>query len=221
MKRFIKALSILLSAAMLLPLAGCKNTGEEGAAPAQAETRAEYGGLFDTNSVHKIEVSLSDEDWADLRANPLNKTKYHADVTIDGTSVSDVSFATKGNTSLTHVASSDSDRYSFKINFGKYVKGQTYFGLNKLDLNTLMADATYMKDYISYEIMRRAGVSSPFVSYAELYVNGEKHGLYIAIESVSTAFLERTEGSSQGALYKPETASMTGFFLTRSTGFSL
>ena len=68
---------------------------------------------------------------------------------IDGEKINDVSFATKGNTSLTSVASDkDSDRYSFKVNFGKYVDGQTYYGLDKLNLNNIYADATYMKDYL-------------------------------------------------------------------------
>ena len=186
MKHLIKLVSILSACAVLASVfccfAGCAEK-QTAAVPANDA----YGGLFDTNSVHKTEVTLTAEDWADLKANPLAKTKYHADVTIDGNTVKDVSFSTKGNTSLANIAASDSDRYSFKINFGKYADGQTYFGLNKLDLNNIMADSTYMKDYISYEIMRRAGVPAPFVSYTELYVNGELHGLYIAIEDESAS----------------------------------
>ena len=86
--------------------------------------------LFDTGRVHTVDVALSDSDWSDLQANPTNKTKYQADITIDGETVKAVSFSTKGNTSLSMVASAGSDRYSFKVNFGKYVDGQTYHGLN-------------------------------------------------------------------------------------------
>ena len=182
-------------------------------APAQTatadETTADEAtyteGLFDTSYVHEINVEIAEDDWKDLLANPLNKTKYAVDVTIDGTKVENVSFATKGNTSLSQVASSDSDRYSFKINFGKYEKGQTYQGLDKLNLNNIMSDATYLKDYLSYMIMREAGVSASLTSYVALSVNGTLHGLYIAIEDVSDAFLERNYGSDDGALYKPET----------------
>ncbi len=161
--------------------------------------------LFDTSFVHKINVVISDEDWKDLTGNPLKKTKYAVTVTIDGNTLENVSFATKGNTSLSQVADSDSDRYSFKLNFGKFEKGQTYQGLDKLNLNNIMSDATYMKDYLSYLIMRKAGVSAPLTSYAELSINGEVFGLYIAIEEVDDAFLQRNYGSSDGALYKPET----------------
>ena len=196
-----KAVSIILTLALVMGicLSGCQTKTSESQATADSatadnakNTSAEYAeSLFDTGYVHEINVEISEDDWKDLLENPLEKTKYKANVTIDGNRVENVSFATKGNTSLSQVASSDSDRYSFKINFGKYEKGQTYQGLDKLNLNNIMSDATYMKDYLSYMIMREAGVSAPLTSYAALSINGELHGLYIAIENVSDSFLER------------------------------
>ena len=167
-----------------------------------------YNGLFDTDRIHSIDVTVADEDWLDLCQNPLRKTKYQATVVVDGETLTGVSFATKGNTSLSSVASDpDSDRYSFKLNFGKYEKGQTYHGLNKLSLNNLYADATYLKDELSYGLFRRLGVDAPLVSFVWLTVNGADHGLYLAIEDVSEAWLARTNGG-EGVLYKPETAQL-------------
>ena len=210
----VRALCLLSALALCLPLAACKDTGsskasESSAAGTPDEAKLSETGyadkLFDTSSVHTIDITIADSDWSDLKADPTAKTKYKADITIDGETVKDVSFATKGNTSLTAVAADkNSDRYSFKVNFGKYVDGQTYYGLNKLNLNNIYADATYMKDYLSYEIFRQAGVESPLVSYVWLTVNGEDHGLYIAIEDVSESYLERTQ-DGEGELYKPET----------------
>lgn len=207
-----KAVSIILTLALVMGicLSGCQTktsesqvTADSATADMAEKTSAAYAeSLFDTGYVHEINVEISEDDWKDLLENPLEKTKYKANVTIDGNRVENVSFATKGNTSLSQVASSDSDRYSFKINFGKYDKGQTYQGLDKLNLNNIMSDATYMKDYLSYMIMREAGVSAPLTSYAALSINGELHGLYIAIENVSDSFLERNGQSADGALYK-------------------
>ena len=175
-------------------------------AAADAGADAEYASLlFESGRVHTVDVTLADGDWSDLLANPTDKTKYQASVAIDGEAVSDVSFSTKGNTSLSSVAGDeDSNRYSFKVNFGKYVDGQTYHGLDKLNLNNLYADATYMKDYLSYEIFRQAGVDAPLTSYVWLTVNGEDVGLYLAVEDVDDSYLERAEGG-EGELYKPET----------------
>ena len=171
----------------------------------QADRSAVYNGLFSTDRVHTIDVTISEEDWADLQANPLEKTKYKTTVNIDGETVEEVSFATKGNTSLSSVASDpDSTRYSFKLNFGKYNKDQSYYGLNKLSLNNLYADASYLKDYLSYELFRQLGVDAPLTSFVWLRINGEDHGLYLAIEDVSESWLDRTQ-DGKGVVYKPET----------------
>ena len=210
---------LLLVLVFVLSLAACTADPEENASreDAQGETAGisgggsetgdptVYNGLFDSGRIHSVDVTVSDEDWADLRANPTDKTKYHATVVIDGETVEEVSFSTKGNTSLSAVAAdADSDRYSFKINFGKYNKGQSYHGLNKLNLNNIYADATYLKDFLSYELFRQVGVDAPLVSYVWLTVNGTDHGLYLAIEDVSESWLDRTN-DGQGELYKPET----------------
>lgn len=210
-----KWMAVLLCGGMLFNLTACSNKKTEEDKTSSGEITELYDNttlssgyettLFDTSYVHKINVEISEDDWEDLLENPLNKTKYEANVTIDGNLVEQVSFATKGNSSLSQVAMSDSNRYSFKINFGKFVDGQTYDGLDKLNLNNAMSDATYMKDYLSYEIMRAAGVETPLVSFVELSINGEVHGLYVAVEEVDDAFLLRNDDSSDSALYKPET----------------
>lgn len=199
-----------VAAVMAVSFVGCKNSSnkKEETEQVKAETLSYENKLFDTSYVHTINVEIADDDWEDLKANPTQKTKYQADITIDGETINDVSFSTKGNTSLSSVSSdSDSDRYSFKVNFGKYVENQTYYGLNKLNLNNIYADATYMKDYISYKIFDEAGVDSPLVSYVDIQINGEEFGLYLAIEDISESYLNRTN-DGEGELYKPETSSL-------------
>ena len=221
-----KILTFLLSGTLMLTcFSGCAKQTEEGNADANENIEtgsADYASsIFDTSYVHQINVEISEEDWADLLANPTEKTKYEVNVTVDGEDYESVSFATKGNTTLSQVAMSDSDRYSFKINFGKYVDDQTYHGLDKLNLNNAMSDATYMKDYLSYAIMREAGVDAPLASYAELSINGEVYGLYVAVEEVGDSFIERNDGSKDTALYKPETESLAamGGFGNNEGGF--
>lgn len=199
-----------LAAVMAVSFVGCKNSSnkKEETEQVKAETLSYENKLFDTSYVHTINVEIADDDWEDLKANPTQKTKYQADITIDGETINDVSFSTKGNTSLSSVSSdSDSDRYSFKVNFGKYVENQTYYGLNKLNLNNIYADATYMKEYVSYKIFDEAGVDSPLVSYVDIQINGEEFGLYLAIEDISESYLNRTN-DGEGELYKPETSSL-------------
>lgn len=117
--------------------------------------------LFNKDSVSSINISLSNSDWETLLANPLEETYYNCDMTINGETIYNVGIRAKGNTSLSQVASSDSDRFSFKVEFDKYVSGQTYNGLDKLNLNNIYADATYLKEYISYDLFDFMGVTTP------------------------------------------------------------
>ena len=206
-----RVLAFLLPICAVISLIGCtktdsvssENNSDSEDSEQWEETYAEK--LFDTSYVHTINIEIEDGDWEDLLENPTDKTKYNVNITIDGETVEEVSFATKGNTSLSSVASDeDSDRYSFKVNFGKYVDGQTYYGLDKLNLNNLYADATYMKDYIAYQLFQEVGVDGPLTSYVWLTVNGEDQGLYLAIEDIGDSYLDRTE-DGEGELYKPET----------------
>lgn len=188
----------LLLVAFVIAFCGCTGSAALADSPDYEHT------LFDTGVVHQINISLSGEDWDDLLANPVDKTKYKADIEIDGEMIRDVSLATKGNSSLFLVAADPySSRYSFKVNFGKYVDGQTYHGLDKLNLNNNISDATLLKDYLCYEIFRQAGVPAPLASFAWLTVNGEARGLYMAIEDEDDSFLERIN-HGEGAIYKPE-----------------
>lgn len=166
--------------------------------------------LFDTSYVHNINIEIAEEDWNDLLENASEQNFYTCNITIDGEEYSNVGIRTKGNSSLSQVVNSDSDRYSFKINFKKYDKEQNYYGLEKLNLNNIIQDATYMKDYLAYTMMGEFGVASPYVSYSYITINGEEWGLYLNVEEIEESFLERNYGEDYGNLYKPETMEMDG-----------
>lgn len=166
------------------------------------------GGLFDEDRVHTIDIRIADEDWENLLEQSADKTKYKTDVIIDGETIEQVSFSTKGNSSLSFVANFyDNDRYSFKLNFRKYVKDQTWHGLDELNLLNMFSDATCMKDYLSYDLFRKAGIPAPLTAYVWVTINGKDHGLYLAAEGVSKSFVARTH-RGKGALYKPENSNL-------------
>lgn len=164
--------------------------------------------LFDQSTVHKIEITM--DGWDDFIDNCTDEKYRACAVTIDGEAQGTVGIRAKGNTSLSSVAQYDNDRYSFKIEFDHYQKKKTYRGLDKLSLNNIIQDATYMKDYWSYTFMNQMGLASPLCSYTEIYVNGKYWGLYLAVEGVEEAFLERNYGEDYGELYKPDSLSFGG-----------
>lgn len=164
--------------------------------------------LFATDRVHTIDIVI--DDW-DAFISTAQSEEYSAcSVIIDGETIHNVGIRGKGNTSLSTVSSMDSDRYSFKIEFDQYDNTKSYYGLDKLCLNNLIQDNTYMKDYLTYQMMGEFGVAAPLCSYAYITVNGEEWGLYLAVEAVEESFLQRNYGNNYGELYKPDSMSFGG-----------
>ena len=164
--------------------------------------------LFDTSRIHTIDIVI--QDW-DAFIETCESEIYSAcSLVIDGEAVKNAAIRGKGNTSLSSVKSLGSQRYSFKIEFDQYQDGKTYHGLDKLSLNNIIQDNTYMKDYLAYRLMGEFGVTAPLCSYVYLTVNGEDWGLYLAVEGVEDSFLQRNYGRDTGDLYKPDSMSFGG-----------
>ncbi|MGN1019626.1 MAG: CotH kinase family protein [Aristaeellaceae bacterium] len=163
--------------------------------------------LFDQSRVHTLDILM--DDWDSFIAGAAAEEYADCDIILDGERLNHVAIRAKGNTSLSSVAALGSSRYSFKVEFDHYVSGRTYHGLDKLSLNNLIQDATMMKDYLAYTLMNRMGVPSSLCSYVMISVGGEPWGLYLAVEGVEDAFLERN-GLVGGELYKPDSMSFGG-----------
>lgn len=205
----IDRICCLVIACTMLLAAGFTALAGAGVLESSRKTSLTYAKhLFDQSTVHKIEITM--DGWDDFIDNCTDEKYRACAVIIDGEAQGTVGIRAKGNTSLSSMAQYDNDRYSFKIEFDHYQKKKTYRGLDKLSLNNIIQDATYMKDYWSYTFMNHMGLASPLCSYTEIYVNGEYWGLYLAVEGVEEAFLERNYGEDYGELYKPDSLSFGG-----------
>lgn len=158
--------------------------------------------LFDDSRVHTIDIVM--DDWDKFITSCKDKKYSSCTVVIDGEKYANVGIRAKGSSSLEGVTEAGSTRYSFKIEFDHYEKAINYHGLDKLSLNNLIFDNTYMMDYLTYQMMGDFGVSSPLCSYTNITVNGKKRGFYLAVEGLEGSFLRRNYGSNYGNFYKPE-----------------
>ena len=163
--------------------------------------------LFDTSSLITVNILMDSADWQDMLDNALDETYYQCDVEINGKTFYSVGIRPKGNTSLSTVYNDPTtERYSFKLEFDRYVSGQTCCGLDKLILNNNYADATCMKEALVYDMFAFLGADASMYNYAKISINGEYWGLYLALEAVEDSFLLRNYGAQEGELYKPEGA---------------
>ena len=166
--------------------------------------------LFNTDVVHTVDIVVDESDWQTMLDEATEEEYIKCNIVIDGESYKNVAIRPKGNSSLTQVAASDSDRYSFKIEFDHYNDSLNYYGLDKLCLNNSIQDNTYMKDFVSYQMMQEAGADGPLCSFAWITVNGQDWGLYLAVEGIEEGFAQRNYGSDYGAIYKPDNMDMNG-----------
>ncbi len=153
-----------------------------------------------------IDIRVDENEWQEMLDNAIEKEYISADLVINGELFNTVGIRTKGNSSLSQVVSmDDSDRYSINFKFNYYMKGQTCYGLDNFCINNLLGDTTYMKDFLSYDIMKYIGVETPLMNYASVTVNGEDFGFCLALERYEKSFLDRVYDTSGGQLYSVKT----------------
>ena len=162
--------------------------------------------IFDTSKIHTIDIEY--DDWVEFIRGCTDEQYIDVTATVDGEQIANVALRAKGNTSLSSVKNAGSVRYSFKMEFDHFEGTSMYYGLDKLCLNNIIQDPSYMKDYLAYRMMDEFGVDAPLCSYIWITVNGEPWGLYLGVEAVEDSFMERNYGLDNGNLYKPDTMSM-------------
>lgn len=205
-KNFDKVCCVVL--ALCLALTALFMNGESLGLQAAAREMGYESRLFDTASVHTIDIVM--EDWEGFLETAQGEEYSLCSLVIDGETYENVAIRGKGNTSLTQVEQYGNSRYSFKVEFDHYDNALSYYGLDKLSLNNLIQDNTMLKDYLCYQLMGSFGVDAPLCSFVYITVNGEDWGLYLAVEGVEESFLQRNYGSNYGELYKPDSQSMGG-----------
>ncbi|KAA8501365.1 spore coat protein CotH [Mediterraneibacter catenae] len=162
--------------------------------------------IFDDSYVHHIDIQI--DDWDKFLEEAPEEEYTECDVEIDGELFTSIGLRAKGNNSRRLVEEYGLDRYSLKIEFDHFQEGNTYYGLDKMSLDSSFQDNSYLKNYMTYDMMSFMGVPSPLCSYVRVTVNGEDWGLFLAVEEPEEAFARRNFGADYGMLYKPDYRSL-------------
>ncbi len=204
-----KWIELLLGISLVFGLAGCTVTDSISAVSSSAVSSAAVSNqqnqatqVFPKDHVVDVKITMAAADFQDMLENASQEEFKTASVDYNGQHFDHVAIRTKGNLSLRSVVSSDSDRYSFKISFDEYISSQQLYGISKINLNNNYSDASYMREFLTYELAERLGLPTPGYSFVNVYVNGELKGFYLAVEQIGESYLERNFGNAYGALYK-------------------
>lgn len=161
--------------------------------------------LFDPDRVHTVDILT--EEWESVLAEAGKEEYISCSLVIDGETFEHVGLRVKGNNSRRLTEKYGLKRYSLKLEFDHFQQG-SYYGLDKFSLDSSFQDNSYMKTWITYDMMRYMGVPTPLCSYTWVRVNGEDWGLFLAIEEPEEAFAQRNFGKNHGNLYKPDYRSL-------------
>ena len=159
-KHIDKICCIILIATLTLTLL-FMNAGRFGVQAVSASVSAAgyVSRIFNPSKVHTVDIVM--DDWDTFIENCTDEEYAACAVIIDGEAYRNVAIRAKGNTSLSSVEAYGNGRYSFKIEFDHYDDALTYYGLDKLCLNNIIQDNTYMKDFLTYRLMYEFGVDAP------------------------------------------------------------
>lgn len=174
--------------------------------PAASANPGYAGRLFDESKVHTVDIQI--DDWEGFIRNAEREEYTSCTVEIDGEEFRQVGLRAKGNNSLRLTKEYGLSRCSLKLEFDQFLEGGNYYGLDKFSLDASFQDNSYLKTYLTYDMMSFMGVPAPLCSYVWVTVNGEAWGLFLAIEEPEEAFARRNFGNNYGKLYKPDYRSL-------------
>jgi spore coat protein CotH len=123
-KTAIKIIATVLSIALLISVMVFIPKGAKETAKVSAQT--DYiQKVFDRGKVNQINIEMPESDWDWLMKNAIKEEYKSCNITINGEKFYNVGIRTKGNSSLMQLANGGKEqRFSFRLNFSKYVKGK-------------------------------------------------------------------------------------------------
>ncbi len=202
--------------------------------------KPDYLVIFPQESVNKIEITMTLQQWKDIRTNMT--TLYGADFggklvggapnlslepdykdvlfKFNGKAWKNVGFRLKGNSSLRSIWGAGNYKLPFRLNFDKFedqypkIKNQHFYGFEELSFSPGFKDQSLMHEKLAADIFRMGGVPTPKTAFYRVYIDfgsGLKYcGVYTCVEVPDDNMIMDQFGEEKGNIYKPE-SNLTNF----------
>lgn len=125
----------------------------------------------------------------------------------------------KGNSSLTSAWNSGSLKMPLKFDFDEFeddypeIDNQRFFGFKQLSLANGFSDDTYLRETLTYDLMRDAGLVAGKTAFYEVVLDyGEgpvNLGIYTVVEVVDDTVVETAFGDDDGNIYEGDGSGVT------------
>ncbi len=163
--------------------------------------------VFDIATVRTYNILLGEAEAAALKADPTAEVYVRGAVEIDGRRFDPIGVRYKGFFGVLRACFVEGrqvcPKLSWKLRFDEYEPSLRYEGLKRLNFHAMNGDDAQMREILSYEVFRDAGVVAPRAVYARLELNGEPLGLFTLTEDIDDRFVaDRFRDRGRGVLYK-------------------
>ena len=169
-----------------------------------SNAQTEGNNVFGTDQILQVDLTFDNDGfWNELMVEYDGEQNYiPAGITItslDGVAQFDsVGIRLKGNSSMSHPG----DKKPFKVDLNRFISGQAYDLLKKLNFNNGFKDPTFVREKIFYDVCEAAGILAPRANFAQVTFNGEPWGFYTVVEQIDDQFLDRSISDDDGMLFK-------------------
>ena len=181
---------------------------KESSGKTEAGRLAESGeDLFTGQKIFRIQIEIPPKGMATLReynfsgwggGEPAERTSVKCTVREGTNTYQEVTVHLKGSAGSFRPVDANP---GLTLNFGKYVKSQSFHGLQRFSLNNSVQDPSLLSEQISRELSAAAGVPVPRATQAVVELNGRKLGVYVLVEAYNKQFLARHFNNTKGNLY--------------------
>ncbi|MEM7373119.1 MAG: CotH kinase family protein [Bacteroidota bacterium] len=208
---------------MLLISWGCKPIPEELPPLEEVETVVPVGSeryltgssdyLFDQESLHTFELTLSAAALGRLDADPAAEEYVEGSLSFEGETISPVGIRYKGSVGAFVNCVSGNDwanpsgrktctKLSMKIKINWGDSDRKFYGVKKLQFHSQNLDPSHMHERLAYWLFREMGVPGPRSVHARLIINGEYVGLFALTEQIDGRFARYNFEDGSGNVYK-------------------
>lgn len=197
--------AVAVAAMVSVLLTACGLAGGEDSEIGDA---ADY--VFDGSVIRTYELLIDDADWERINEDPTLEQYVPATLLFEGEEYPHVAVRYKGYFGALRLCfdmqgNRICKKLSMKLKFSEYDDNGRFYGLKRLNFQSMEADPTKMHDVLGYALFREAGVIAPRATYAKLVVNGELLGLFALVEQVDGMFARsrfHEEDEGKGNVYK-------------------
>jgi hypothetical protein len=175
--------------------------------------------LFSNSKIHEIRITGPSESLSEtltenyvlsfgIGQRQIRKIPYSpALLSIDGTAIGTIGIRHKGFNSWWN-----SVKKPIKIDLNRY-SDLAYDGLVKFNLHNGSGDPSFIRESISYSLLRSLGIPAPRTAYAKVFIDDTYFGLYHLVEQIDNTYLDAHVGNHEGNLYVQESKGAGGFGL--------